>query len=290
MTDPSNLPELSQLPPTTHHYVVALGLDKLPVRSWSGPKPIKDIVALTGELKGQGSRLKKSRFEEVLKKLRDCHIYVSVYSSPIFNGRFSNPMERSDDSPGMEAKVKVSFHPGGFQAVGHEAQTARPAPESSPPPASPPPARDAAGDIAAVTSDIAEDKQVIPDVREARAAIVAMATDPNEQNLRRLLRHLYLMDNFLRQMGPLVETMIPALESYLHGMGASLREKPAQAAHSLTPASTRQAQPVVEVPITPPLEEDSDGRSMGALEAAYRRISSREDEDEDDEDEDDEDS
>lgn len=236
MPDPTDLPNLAALHPLSARYLRALGLDRIPAHTWSQPVEIKLVVETVGELGGTGNRLRKPRYEATVRKLADAQIYLQFLTGVRNYGDFSIPMSVTDESPGMEATVRVSYHPGGFNGQWTPAINA-PIQDRYEPPASRP-SEPSAGQIYD-TPRIKPLNSLTPAADETHAAIEAIAEDPSFSNLHRLRRRLLKLQGLLRLIAPEVDGTIKSLKELLRAPSHRL-EEPSFATFWLTEPRTAE--------------------------------------------------
>ena len=217
-----DLPNLAALPPRSARYLRALGLDRIPAHTWGPEISIKLAVEAVGELSGQGNRLRKPRYEAVVRKLADANIYLQYHTGKKNYADFSQPLSESDDSPGMEAMVKAAYHPNGFQGP-----RMQPINASVPEPFerfSEEEEEEKERDSSPCRPDLKPFNgfnsltELTPLADETQAAIEAAlrstpggtADEPGAANLHRLRRRLLKLQGFLRALGPVVDETLAA--------------------------------------------------------------------------------
>jgi hypothetical protein len=210
---PTDLPNLSQLSPAAARYLRGLGLDRIPAHTWSPAVDMKLAVEAVGELSGQGNRLRKPRYEAVVRKLADANIYLLYHTGKKNYGDFSQPLSESDDSPGMEATVRASYHPGGFRGTRMSPLNA-PMPSPYGAPSNSFPEEEEEEESFPFVAEVKPFNsfntltELTPLADETQAVIEAAADEPGAANLHRLRRRLLKLQGLLRLLGPeLAETL-----------------------------------------------------------------------------------
>ncbi len=197
----SNLPNLEILPPTTKRYLVDLGLHRIPINTWSSNKNMRDITSLTQET--TENRLRKSRFVRIIQKLQDCHIYMMVEDTKIY-ASFNVPLTIEDESPGLDATVRLSFHPEGF--VGNK--TVSQAPSSVAPRSK----QDLCGEEENLSPSVARISEAIT---ETQKTIQTVGQNASPSNLQSLLNRLIKLDRLFIQLKGEIDQTIKEVQSVL---------------------------------------------------------------------------
>ncbi len=99
--------------PITERFLKGFGFPNLREREWSQKFPITRIMEVVDG--GSLQRLRYARLNDIIVKLKNADLYIQVAQCNKLGVSFDVPLKSTlKDTPGIEAMVRISYHPNGY--------------------------------------------------------------------------------------------------------------------------------------------------------------------------------